>query len=225
MRRVAIVAAVAAVLLGVVWARPGRASWVSDHCHKNNTAETIYKRSQAQAYVTVAFGEGYEWGGGCWNDDNKDDTPNAPDSGGEGPDCSGLVFKTWELRSSYGADGFRWWDKLQNVHGPYVAADFHAPPSGVPFVHLSNKNRTTTLYMDGFASTTHIGLLYTPTNPSSNTDYVAEALGDAYGTDLNIESYRFDTRYTGVRRNAWTADCYPRCAGGGGPAAALVVVP
>ena len=47
----------------------------------------------------VAVGEGYEWGGGCWNDNNRDDTPGQPDSNGEGPDCSGFVFKTWELRS------------------------------------------------------------------------------------------------------------------------------
>lgn len=225
MRKVAIVAAVAAVLLGTLWTRPGMASWVSQHCKKNTMSETIYKRSQAQAYASVAMGEGYEWGGGCWNDDDRDDTPGAPDSYGEGPDCSGLVFKTWELRNSYGADGFRWYDKLQNVHGPYVAADFHAPASGLPFVRLANKDRITTLYMDAFASTGHVGLLYTSSNPSSNADYILEALGDASGTDLNVESYRFDSSYTGVRRKGWTADCYPRCASPSGSVRLLVAVP
>src|SRR5205814_1191132 len=79
----------------VIPALPAHASWVSDHCSSDNAWDSHYRRKDAKAYADVAIGEGYEWGGGCWNDDNKDDTPNAPDSNGEGPDCSGLVFKSW----------------------------------------------------------------------------------------------------------------------------------
>jgi hypothetical protein len=48
-------------------------------------------------------------GGGCWNNNNRDDQPGDPHevitTFGEGPDCSGPVFKTWELANdSSGAD-------------------------------------------------------------------------------------------------------------------------
>jgi hypothetical protein len=39
----------------------------------------------------------------CLNNNDRDDTPNAPDSNGEGPDCSGLVFKSWAA-----AEGVLW---------------------------------------------------------------------------------------------------------------------
>ena len=76
----------------------------------------------ARTYAGYAAREGYEWGGGCWNDNNVDDTPGQPDSEGEGPDCSGLVFKSWELKPTRGANGGMWWNKRENIHGPYPAA-------------------------------------------------------------------------------------------------------
>ena len=43
--------------------------------------------------------EGYQWAGGCWNDNDRDDSPNDPHedpaTGGEGGDCSGFTFKVW----------------------------------------------------------------------------------------------------------------------------------
>lgn len=204
---------------------PSYASWSGDHCAHNTRSDTGLKRSEARAYGDVADNEGYEWGGGCWNDDNKDDTPGQPDSGGEGPDCSGLVFKSWELKNDYGVSGFRWYDKMEDVHGPYAAADFHSPSSSAPFFRLKDKNRSTTLYMDGFASTSHIGLINTNEYPSQNTDYILEAYDDQYGTDVNERSYRGDSDFTGVRRENWTADCSPHCAASGAPAATVVTVP
>ena len=67
------------------------------------------------------------------------------------------------------------------------------------------------LYMDAFAKRGHIGLLYTDAHPASNTDYILEAYSDGSGVDVNVRSYRYDSQYVGVRREGWTADCYPRC--------------
>jgi hypothetical protein len=198
------------------------ASWVSTNCYVSNANDTIYKRSEARAYAEVAREEGYEWGGGCWNDNDRDDTPGQPDSGGEGPDCSGFTFKTWELENGFGVSGFQWWNKFQNIHGPYTSATFHAPQPAYPFFKLANKSRLTTNYMDAFAMDGHIGMLYTSVNPNENTDYIIEAKGDVPGTNVFIEDFRFDSAYIGVRREGWTLDCYPNCPP---EADRLVVVP
>ena len=192
---------------------PSFATWVGTNCH-NSQADTAHvRRKDAQAYAEAARHEGYEWGGGCWNDNNRDDTPNAPDSSGEGPDCSGLVFKSWQLRNTDGDTGSTWYDKFMNIHGKYVAASYKYPGSSYPFVKLPDKKRTTTQYMDAFASDTHVAMLWTGAPPGDNTDYVVEALGDAYGTNVFLESYRYDSRYVAARRKNWTPDCYPRCQG------------
>jgi hypothetical protein len=210
-RRILSVAALVFVLITTVLARPGHATWVSSNCFDNALLDNGLKRADARAYAAYADHEGYEWGGGCWNNDNRDDTPNAPDSGGEGPDCSGLVFKTWELPMTYGAQGFRHYNRLMNVHGPYVAQDFHSAGPNLPFHDLANKYRRSTLYMDGFASSVHVGLIWSDAVPSAGGDYIIEALGDLYGTNVNVENYRSDSRFLAVRREGWTADCSPRC--------------
>ena len=205
----AIVVGVAATLL-MVPAHSSWASWVSSHCNTNQIADDHVRRLDAQAYAAIAENEGYEWGGGCWNNDNVDDTPGQPDSNGEGPDCSGFTFKTWELKSN-GYAGFTWHDKFQDIHGQYSSYDFHAPGSDDPFFKLPDKNRQTTDYMDAFAKAGHVGMLYTSAYPSSGSDYIIEALGDAPGVDVNVETYRFNSDYVGVRREGWTVDCYPNC--------------
>jgi len=210
--RVVTVGIVGVALIGLVWVRPGFASWSSVHCHGGTHLVSSLKRVDARAYAGVAVHEGYEWGGGCWNDDDRDDTPGAPDSGGEGPDCSGLVFKTWELRLTYGSGGFRWYSNLMDVHGPYSAASFHDAASQLPFRDLSTKTRFATTYMDAFASSDHTGLIWSDAIPSEGGDYVVEAYDDAAGTQLNVEDYRAESAYRAVRRKSWTPDCAPRCS-------------
>jgi hypothetical protein len=206
---VAAVVSLVLILLGLI-AGPALASFVSNNCHANHAADDHHRRKDALAYAAVAKWEGYEWGGGCWNDNNRDDTPNAPDSNGEGPDCSGLVFKSWELRNP-GDNGYTWYDKLENVHGPYATYDYHSPESADPFVKLPDKSRSTTTYMDAFAKNGHVGLLSNRVSPSSNTDYIIEARGEASGTGEWLESYRYDSSYVAVKRKNWTPDCYPYC--------------
>ena len=219
-------AALTTIALGglVRWAGPTFASWVSSNCYDNNYEDSNVKRSDAQAYGTVAENEGYEWGGGCWNNNGRDDTPGQPDSGGEGPDCSGLTFKTWEMKNSYAKTGWRFWDKWEDEHGPYSTTDYHnvGQSSTLPFYRLANKNRSTTLYMDAFAKIGHIGLLYTSSDPGNGLDYILEALGDASGTDVFQEDYRTDSNYVAIRRKDWTPDCFPNCSLGPVP---TVIVP
>jgi len=55
--------------------------------------------------------------------------------------------------------------------------------------------------MDALASDTHIAL--EQFRIDSGSDFVWEALGEAYGTNSNVESYRSQSAYSGVRRLAW----------------------
>ena len=64
----------------VVPAIPSSASWVSNHCSDSYFAMANWRPKDARAYVDVALQEGYEYGGGCWNDNNRDDTPDQPRS-------------------------------------------------------------------------------------------------------------------------------------------------
>jgi hypothetical protein len=200
MKRAVLLVALLAGLVAVP-AAPSQASWVSTHCHTDNFPVGGYTRGDARAFADVAKNEGYEWGGGCWNNNNYDDTPGQPDSEGEGPDCSGFVFKTWFLADGFGALGEWYWDNIQNIHGPYSSSSFHnASTTFRPFYRLTNKLRSTTAYMDAFAKDGHIGMLYTVVNPTSGTDWIVEAKGDAYGTNVFEETYRFDSAYVAVRR-------------------------
>jgi hypothetical protein len=203
-------------------ARPAGASWVGDHCSPDHASDSNYRRVDAEAYDDVAEDEGYEWGGGCWNNNNKDDSPNATDSNGEGPDCSGLVFKAWELKNSLGGTGFEFWDRLENIHGPYGSGSFHAPAGSYPFHLLANKNKGTTTYMDAFAKVGHIGLISSTVSSNQNLDWISEAKGESYGTDEWLEGYRYDSAYVGVIREDWTPDCWPSCKS---ESAAAVVLP
>jgi len=212
MKRLLIIAVLASACYVALPAQVSHATWVGNNCDGSYATDYYVKRSDAQAYSWVADNEGYEWGGGCWNDNGKDDTPGAPDSSGEGPDCSGFTFKSWELVNKYGTSGFTYYDKLYNVHGPYTSYDFHAPASSAPFSKLANKDRSTTLYMDAFAKAGHVAMLYWNFGSNDNNDYMIEALSDSSGTDENLETYRFDSSYVGVRRDDWTQDCWPNCA-------------
>jgi hypothetical protein len=222
MKRVLISMCVVAASLLALPATPARASWVSDHCDGTYATDSYVKRSEAQSYSAIAAGEGYEWGGGCWNNNDKDDTPNAPDSSGEGADCSGLTFKTWEMKNKNHEAGWMYWERLYNVHGPYTTYDFHAPEGTDPFYKLADKNVSTTIYMDAFAKDGHVAMLYVDSGSPYGTDLMIEALGDAYGMGKFYESYRGQSEYVGVRREGWTDDCFPIC---GRTPGSLVVVP
>jgi hypothetical protein len=159
-------------------------------------------RSAARNYAYVVAAEGYQWGGGCWNDNNVDDSPGDPpgdpNTRGEGPDCSGFTFKAWHERSEVNEPWFRYHYWRQNVHGPYTAADFKAG-GGAPNITVS---KGFTSFMDAFASTYHIGMIYW-SNTSYNEDRIIEAKCEACGTGTWPRTYRGNPDYGGVRRLYW----------------------
>lgn len=177
--------------------------FVADNCNAASPTPTSYITRDGSAAVALrARYEGYQWGGGCWNDDDRDNSPNDPTedpaTGGEGPDCSGFTFKVWrESESTSNADFFQW-GLLRNVHGPYRAVDFKNGV-GAPNTTLS---KSAAIKMDAFASQSHIGMIYAKN--ADGTDQIIEAKGEAYGTNIWTRTYRGDSSYSGVRRTGWS---------------------
>jgi len=178
--------------------------FVADNCNAAAPTATSYITRDGSATVALrARFEGYQWAGGCWNDNDRDDSPNDPHedpaTGGEGGDCSGFTFKVWRESLDQSDSGFQQWGMLRNVHGPYTAAAFKAG-AGAPNITVSKSVLTK---MDALASDGHIGLIYA-TNPDG-TDQIIEAKGEDYGTNIWTRTYRGSSSYTGVRRTGWSA--------------------
>jgi hypothetical protein len=178
--------------------------FVADNCNYAASTPTSFITRDGSATVALrARHEGYQWAGGCWNDDDSDDSPNDPRedpySGGEGGDCSGFTFKVWRESLDASDAGFHQWGMLRFVHGPYTAAAFKAG-SGAPNVAASKSGL---FKMDALASEGHIGLIYA-VNPDG-TDQIIEAKGEAYGTNIWTRTYRGSSSYSGVRRTGWSS--------------------
>ncbi|HEV8563875.1 MAG TPA: hypothetical protein VGR41_03070 [Actinomycetota bacterium] len=192
-------------------AGPALASWTGDNCDGIGYKIDWWKRSQAKAYAELAEDEGYEWGGGCYKLNGHDDTPGAPDSGGEGNDCSGFVFRVWALKTN-GSSGFKYWEMKKDIHGPYTTDSYFDPLASWQFKTIG-KGYAATQYMDAFVyrngDAGHIGLIFTEGNGGG--DYMIHAKNDADGTTVTWETYRSSSAYNGVRREDWQAECYPHC--------------
>jgi hypothetical protein len=165
------------------------------------------KRSNGAEIANIAIGEGYQWAGGCYADDDKDPKPNAfpretKSTLGEGPDCSGLVWRAWR-ESNYANpndNSFFFWHRSTYDHGPYntIAFKYASSGSGAPHVKYGKSG---IIMMDALASDSHIAL--EEIRIDSGSDLVWEALGEAYGTNEWVESFRSQSRFSGVRRLAW----------------------
>jgi hypothetical protein len=178
--------------------------FVVDNCNAAAPTPTSYITRDGSATVALRGRyEGYQWGGGCWNDNDQDDSPGDPhedpNTGGEGGDCSGFTFKVWRESLNQGDADFYQWGLLRNVHGPYRATDFKAGV-GAPNVTVA---KSALAKMDALASDGHIGLVYAE-NPDGS-DQVIEAKGEAYGTNIWTRTYRGSTSYSGVRRTGWSS--------------------
>jgi hypothetical protein len=178
--------------------------FVADNCnYAAPTPASAITREGSAAVALRGRHEGYQWGGGCWNDNDRDDAPNDPHedpaTGGEGGDCSGFTFKVWREPLDTSDAGFHQWGLLRFVHGPYTAAAFKAG-SGAPNVTVS---KSALIKMDALASDGHIGLVYA-VNPDG-TDQIIEAKGEAYGTNIWTRTYRGNSSYSGVRRTGWSS--------------------
>ena len=199
---VSLAATLSLVVVGTAAAYHTR--FVADNCNTASPTPTPYITRDGSAIVALrARSEGYQWAGGCWNDNDRDDSPNDPredpSTGGEGGDCSGFTFKVWRESLSQSDDSFQQWGMLRSVHGPYTAAAFKAG-TGAPNVTVS---KSALIKMDALASDGHIGLIYA-TNPDG-TDQIIEAKGEDYGTNIWTRTYRGSSSYTGVRRTGWGA--------------------
>jgi len=199
---VSLAATLSLVVVGTAAAYHTR--FVADNCNTASPTPTPYITRDGSAIVALrARYEGYQWAGGCWNDNDRDDSPNDPRedpaTGGEGGDCSGFTFKVWRESLSQSDDSFQQWGMLRSVHGPYTAAAFKAG-TGAPNVTVS---KSALIKMDALASDGHIGLIYA-TNPDG-TDQIIEAKGEDYGTNIWTRTYRGSSSYTGVRRTGWGA--------------------
>lgn len=177
--------------------------FIANNCNYAAPTPTPYiTRDGSIAVALRARYEGYQWGGGCWNDNNIDDSPGDPpenvNTGGEGADCSGFVFKVWRESETESNAGFYQWGMLRHIHGPYTAARFKAG-EGAPNVSVS---KSALIKMDALAKSGHIGMIYA-TN-ADGTDQIIEAKGEAYGTNIWTRTYRGDSNYGGVRRTGWS---------------------
>jgi hypothetical protein len=178
--------------------------FVVDNCNTGSPTPTSYITRDGSATVALrARHEGYQWAGGCWNDNDRDDSPNDPTSdpgtGGEGGDCSGFTFKVWRESLTESDASFHQWGMLRNVHGPYTASRFKSG-QGAPNVTVS---KSALIKMDALASESHIGMVYAPN--ADGTDQIIEAKGEAYGTNIWTRTYRGDSSYGGVRRTGWSS--------------------
>jgi hypothetical protein len=196
--------AIAACLASAGTAAAYHTRFVADNCNYAAPTPTSYITRDGSATVALrARYEGYQWSGGCWNDNDRDDSPNDPHedptTGGEGGDCSGFTFKVWREALDTGDSGFDQWGMLRFVHGPYTAAAFKAG-SGSANVTVA---KSSLVAMDALASDSHIGLIYAE-NPDGS-DQIIEAKGEAYGTNIWTRTYRGSSSYTGVRRLGWSS--------------------
>jgi hypothetical protein len=177
--------------------------FIANNCNTNPpTPTSTFTRQGSIDVATVGAQEGYQWGGGCWNDNNVDDSPGDPtqdaNTGGEGGDCTGFTFKVWRESLSTSDASANQWGKLRQVHGPYSAVDF-MNGAGAPNVTYGKSGL---IRMDALASSTHVGMIYSPN--ADGTDQIVEAKGEAYGTNIWTRTYRGSSSFGGVRRLGWT---------------------
>jgi hypothetical protein len=178
--------------------------FVANNCNTNPAEPTSYITRDGSTTVALrARYEGYQWAGGCWNDNNRDDSPGDPtedpNTGGEGGDCSGFTFKVWRESADTGNGGFYQWNMFRNIHGQYTAQSFKSG-TGAPNTTVS---KSAAIRMDAFASSSHIGMIYAKN--ADGSDQIIEAKGEAYGTNIWTRTYRGDSSYSGVRRIGWSS--------------------
>jgi hypothetical protein len=193
--------AVAFALSGATTASARISTFQTDYCHTRSNWELApVTRENAMYLMLTARWEGYQWGGGCWNNNDYDETPNDPPgtfSGGEGPDCSGLVFKTFFLSDNTWESGFYYSSKYRNVHGPYATTNFKYGS----YPSFARIGKSYAIFADALVSDTHMGLVYAKN--ANGTDQIFEAKGEAYGTNVWTRSYRGNSAYSAVRRKGW----------------------
>jgi hypothetical protein len=162
--------------------------------------EPAQTRAANRSYYSYLDWEGYHWGGGCANNNNVDDQPGETvqqtSPRGEGPDCSGLVYRVWEL-ADYGSNmDFYFKAQYAYVHGPFSAASFRTSTTAWTVISKSALG-----YMDATASTSHIAI-HLGANSDGTQNYM-EANSEAIGTGVFARTYKSNSAYAAVHRNNW----------------------
>lgn len=196
--------AAAAVLVTLLPQADAHAATFQSSCTNSGVfgySKSSVTRTDAANYAYSGNKEGYQWGGGCWNNNDVDDSPNDPPqtyAGGEGGDCSGFTFKSWMLREDQNSTSPFYWYTMSNKHGPWTASNFK---SGVGSA-VTTYSKASVVYMDALASSSHIGMVR-QANTAYNTDLIIEAKSEADGTGIWSRTYRGSSSYSGVRRVGW----------------------
>src|SRR5256885_6862149 len=153
--------AIAFALAAATAARAYHTAFVRNSCTTSSpTAIPAISRAAAMSWALYARHEGYQWGGGCWNDNDTDDSPGDPtqdpNTGGEGGDCSGFTYKAWFESPDQSDVSFWSWGMLRAVHGPYSASNFQAGAGATN----ETAAKSSLVMNDALASSTHIGIVY-----------------------------------------------------------------
>ncbi len=199
MRRATRTTALAFVMVVILGApTPAAADWVDSNCTTSggNFSGAVTRETAKSFFISVSS-EGYHWAGGCWNNNNIDDTPNEALKKefprGEGPDCSGFVWKAWMLYAT-SATTFYYNPPNKYFHGPAVAESYRSAttawtnPTGTP------------QYWDAFASTTHVAIYNSGT---SGSGLFWEAKSEAIGSGFFSRDYYGNSAYKMARRVGW----------------------
>lgn len=212
MRPIVVRVLVALLVVALAPVTAKAATWAEENCSGGGTDRSSWTRLQARGYAEPMANEGYEWNGGCYRINDRDDTPYLDtDAGGEGADCSGFVFRVWGLKND-GSSGYRRWDYEKEIHGPYYTWHYADPAKSHPF-RLVGKTYTDTTFMDAFVyvrpGERHVALIHT--EGLDGWDYVIHARNNTDGTLLEQMPYRSYSDSKAVEREAWTPECFRRC--------------
>lgn len=186
-------------LTAATGALPASADWVDNNCTVSggNNSGAVSRATAASFFISVAW-EGYHWAGGCWNTNNVDDSPGEPQKTefprGEGPDCSGFVWKAWMLKAA-STTAFYYNPRNKYVHGPEVASSYRSSTTAWTVVSGAD------LYWDAFASTDHVAVLQ---SAYTGGGLFYEAKSEAAGSGLWGRDYNVNSSFTQSRRNGWT---------------------
>ena len=81
-RRFLVAFMVAFALAGAGTAGAYHTQWIAQNCNYAAPTPTSYITRDGSITVALyARNEGYQWGGGCWNDNDVDDSPGDPKVG------------------------------------------------------------------------------------------------------------------------------------------------
>ena len=202
-RRFLVAFTVAFALAGAGTAGAYHTQFVAQNCNYAAPTPTSYITRDGSITVALyARYEGYQWGGGCWNDNDVDDSPGDP-SRTRTPAAKAPTAP--DSRSRSGASRWTKAARPSTSGGGSGTSTARTPRSdsrmrdGAPNYPLS---KSAAIKMDAYASATHIGMIYA-TN-ADGTDQIIEAKGESYGTNIWTRAYRGNSIYSGVRRLGWS---------------------